>query len=195
MDEKGVVKFKCAWIKEIPLENGLIIDLNSWRDKLYALGFIGESYGIGYGNISVRFNQDQFIITGSATGKFNKLTNQHYTRVTSFDLDNNSLTAVGPIIASSESLTHATIYQIDREINAVIHVHNLKLWKKLLPFVPATHKAIEYGTPEMAYEIIRLFKETNVKEKKIVVMTGHEEGIISFGRNLDEAGEILMSYC
>lgn len=193
MSETGVIKFNCNWIKEGPLNDELINDLNNWRDKLYKLNFIGVyANGISYGNISIRYNKDHFIISGTATGKYLKLTNEQYTKVTKYNLDKNSVTAKGPIIASSESLTHALIYECDKNCNAVIHVHHADLWKKMLNNVPTTEKAIEYGTPAMAIEVKRLFIETDLAEQKIIVMAGHEEGIISFGKNLEEAGSILM---
>ena len=193
MSETGVIKFNCTWIKEDPLNDDLIADLNTWRDKLHKMGFIGVyENGIGYGNISKRFHKNQFIISGTATGKFQKLSNEHYTKVTAYDLDKNSLTANGPIIASSESLTHAVIYESDKNCNAVIHIHCLDLWTKLLNNIPTTEKTVEYGTPAMAREVQRLFKETDLAEQKIFVMAGHEEGIIFFGKNLEEAGSILM---
>ena len=68
------------------------------------------------------------------------------------------------------------------------------MWEKLLNIVPTTPENIEFGTPEMAWEISRLFKKTDVKKKKIIVMGGHKEGIISFGKSLDEAGNILLKY-
>jgi hypothetical protein len=37
-------------------------------------------------------------------------------------------------------------------------------------------------------------KETDVKYKNIFVMGGHEEGIITFGRNLNEAGKTLLNH-
>src|ERR1035437_7423767 len=193
MSETGVIKFNCTWIKEDPLNDDLIADLNTWRDKLYKMGFIGVyENGIGYGNISKRFESNQFIISGTATGKFQKLSNQHYTKVTVYDLDKNSLRANGPIVASSESLTHAVIYESDKNCNGIIHIHYLDLWTKLLNNVPTTEKTVEYGTPAMAREVQRLFKDTDLAEQKIFVMAGHEEGIISFGKNLEEAGSILM---
>jgi L-ribulose-5-phosphate 4-epimerase len=193
MDEKGVVKFNCNWIHEKPIEDEWLKDLNLWRNKLYDLGLIGlNKDGIGFGNISVRYQQNQFIITGSATGKYERLTNEHYTLVTAYDLYKNSLTAVGPVIASSESLTHATIYESDPDILAVIHIHSRLIWETLLNKIPTTDSNVEYGTPEMAFEIFRLFKETNLKDKKILVMAGHEEGIVSFGRKLNEAGRIIL---
>jgi len=193
MKETGVIKFNCNWIKENPLDSELLRDLNLWRDKMFELGFIGVTEeGIGYGNMSVRFRENQFIITGSATGKLKKLGIEHYTKVVDYDLEKNSLTAIGPILASSESLTHAVIYEHDKNVNAVIHIHNLFLWKKLMDKIPSTNKNVEYGTPAMAKEIIRLFDQTDLKNKKILVMAGHEEGIISFGKNLNEAGNLLL---
>ena len=69
-----------------------------------------------------------------------------------------------------------------------------QLWERLINKIPTTSPEAEYGTPEIARDIIRLFKETDVKEKKILVMGGHKEGIISFGKDLDEAGNVLLSY-
>ena len=73
-------------------------------------------------------------------------------------------------------------------------MHNLKLWNYLLEKAPATKKEVKYGTPEMAKELIRLVKEKEAREKKIVVMKGHKEGIISFGKTLEEAGKTLLKY-
>lgn len=193
MKETGVVKFNCNWIKEEPLNADLLTDLDLWRDKMLELGFIGvNDENIGYGNISIRTQENQFIITGSATGKIKELTNEHYTTVVEYNLEKNHLTAKGPIVASSESLTHAVIYESDKNVNAVIHIHNFDLWQQLMDNIPTTNKNIEYGTPAMAKEIIRLFKETNLKDQKLLVMAGHEEGIITFGENLNEAGNLLL---
>ena len=122
------------------------------------------------------------------------MTGRHYARVIDFDLEKNKVSARGPIRPSSESLTHAALYQVDPKINAVIHVHNLDMWKKLMEKVPTSSAEATYGTPEMAKEMMRLYKDTDLRDRKILVMGGHEEGIISFGRNLDEAGKILLSH-
>ena len=44
----------------------------------------------------------------------------------------------------------------------------------------------------MANEIARLFKEQNLSQHKIFAMAGHSEGIVSFGKNLAQAAEILL---
>nr|MCK4930112.1 class II aldolase/adducin family protein [Nanoarchaeota archaeon] len=195
-EEKGYIKFNCKWIKSEPLPFEQLREINKWRDKLYNLGLIGVyDNGIGFGNISIRLNNsEQVIITGSSTGGIKRLNEQHYTTVVDFDLEKNSLTCKGPIKASSESLTHAVIYQADPKIRGIIHAHNLDLWEKLINKIPTTAKDVKYGTPEMAKEVIRLFNETKVRNKKIFVMGGHKEGIFSFGKDLDEAGKILLQY-
>jgi L-ribulose-5-phosphate 4-epimerase len=196
MNEKGVIKYNCNWIEGKPLSEAQIRTLNRWRTRLHNLGLIGAyDNGVGYGNISRRIGQsDQFIISGSNTGRLTVLDGRHYTRVLSYDIHDNKLTCEGPIQASSESLTHAAIYTANMRIKGVIHIHSLSLWQKLIDQVPTTSREVEYGTPEMAGEVTRIVKEAPIKDKGILVMGGHIEGIITFGRTLDEAGATLQQY-
>ena len=138
-------------------------------------------------------NENEFIISGSATGKLTNLTNEHYTKVVEYDLEKNSLTAVGPILASSESLTHAVIYEYNKSVNAIIHIHNSEMWNQLMNKIPTTNKSVEYGTPAMAKEMIRLFDESDLRKQRVLVMAGHQDGIISFGKDLNEAGNQLLN--
>src|SRR5207302_7619303 len=118
---------------------------------------------IGYENISVRLaNGREFAITGSATGGVEKLTPAHFAKVTGYDFDRNWLRCEGPIVASSESMTHAAIYEAEPRAGAVIHVHHLELWKRLLHNAPTTPEEIEYGTPAMARAVRQLFETTGV---------------------------------
>ena len=93
---------------------------------------------------------------------------------------------------SSESLTHAAIYESDAKAGAVVHCHDSRLWAAVLNQAPTTSKAAEYGTPELANEIMQLFPRTDVQSRKIVAMTGHEGGIVTFGKDLEEAFAVLM---
>ena len=193
MKEIGI-KFDCRWLDEKPLDYKLLKDLNGWRNSLYKAGLLGVyPDGIGYGNISMRFQRSRFIITGSATGRLHRLNAKHYTQVIGYSLDKNRVTCVGPIKASSESLTHALLYECHKDIHAVFHVHHAGLWKKLMKVVPTTKASIEYGTIEMAREVRRLFEQTNLDQQKIFVMAGHEEGIVTFGKTMKEAGEKILS--
>ncbi len=133
---------------------------------------------------------DKFYITGSATGVSPEA--DRLLRVVAYEFARNWLRYEGVAIPSSESLTHAAIYESDPTISAVIHCHDSVLWRTRLDRVPTTSKAIAYGTPEMAYEIMRLFTVSDVRSREIFVMAGHEGGIVTFGKNLEDAFDVVM---
>ncbi len=194
MDE-GYIKYQCNWIISDEIKYQQIEEINAWRNIMRKHGLIGMyENGIGYGNISIRIEKNIFLISGSATGGIEQLDETHYALVTDFNISNNSLTCKGNTKASSEALTHATIYECSTETQAVIHVHQHNIWKKILHDVPTTSADISYGTPAMGFEVSRLFEETDVAQFKLIAMAGHEDGIISFGKTLEEAGNILLKY-
>ena len=153
-----------------------LAQLNACRRKLLERRLIGlDSNGVGFGNLSVRDGvSGNFYITGSATGSLPELTPTDCVRVVEYDFARNWLRYEGAAIPSSESLTHAAIYESDSSTSAVIHCHDSDLWASLLDRAPTTSKSVAYGTPEMAYEIMRLFKVCDVRSRKIFVMAGHQ---------------------
>lgn len=194
MQEEGYIKFQSRWTQKAPLPYTVIQELLFWRQKMYQHHLLGAyPDGIGFGNISQRYTENQFLISGSATGNFPKLGPQHFSLVSDFDIAKNLVICEGPIIASSESMSHAVIYQECPEVNAVIHIHHMGLWKKWKHRLPTTDESATYGTPEMARAIIQLLKETSVRKKeKTFVMAGHQEGLIAFGNTLEEAGVLNL---
>ena len=184
--------YQCARPDIAPFD--ALAGLNACRRKLLEQRLMGvDSNGIGFGNVSVRdCVSKNFYITGSATGGLPELTPTDCVRVVAYDFAKNWLRYEGAAIPSSESLTHAAIYESDPSTSAVIHCHDSGLWATLLHRAPTTSKAIAYGTPEMAYEIMRLFKGTDLRSRKILVMAGHEGGIATFGKNLEDAFDVVM---
>jgi len=164
-------------------------ELNRYRRKLLVLGVIGvDASGVGFGNLSIRNGATpRFYITGSATAGISELIPADYAKVVAYDFVRNWLECEGITVASSESLTHAAVYESDPTARAVIHCHDMKLWKALLHKVPTTPEKVEYGTPEMAYAVRGLFDNTDVLKKKIFVMAGHEGGVVAFGKDLRSA--------
>ena len=183
--------YQCARIDLAPFSG--LPELNSCRRKLLDQHLLGlDSNGVGFGNLSVRDGATRnFYVTGSATGGLPELTPADCVRVVEYDFARNWLSYEGTAIPSSESLTHAAIYESDSSTSAVIHCHDSALWAMLLDRVPTTSKAVAYGTPEMAYEIARLFDTTDLRSREILVMGGHESGIVTFGKNLKDAFEVL----
>lgn len=194
MDE-GYIKFRCNLIEDETPNADEIEKLNFWRNQLFAKNLIGMyPNGIGFGNISERHSKYPFIISGTATGEHPVLKASQYTFVTEFNFETNSLTCKGSVKASSESLSHAIVYQTLPWCKAVIHVHHLPMWKALLHKAPTTNENVAYGTPEMAYELERLLQNNSTITNRIIIMGGHEEGILTFGEDLDSAGKTLLHY-
>ena len=188
------IKFSCERVATEVNSFGKLADLNAYRRKLIDLQLIGmDPNGIGFGNLSVREGgTGNFYITGSATGGIPELTLADCAKVVACDFERNRLRYEGSALPSSESLTHAAIYESDATAGAVIHCHDSKLWAAALNRAPTTSKVAEYGTPEMANEIMQLTARTGVASRNIVVMAGHEGGILTFGKDLEEAFAVLM---
>lgn len=201
-EQEGVIKFSLRYTPGDPVAgieaHTAVAALNGWRTLCLRLGLIGQDPtrydGYGFGNISQRLDtaagQMPFLISGTQTGHLAHLSSAQYALVTACDPAQNEVWATGPVKPSSESMTHAVLYALDERIGAVIHVHSPDIWGLALP-----HTAVDvpYGTPAMAAEVARLFRETDVAERGIFNMAGHEDGVVAFGATLDEAGAILTT--
>ncbi len=194
--DEGYIKFSLELIKTaLPIDVSLY-EINKVREKLYNLGLIGAySNGIGYGNISIRYGstiKNQFVITGSATGNKDILYSKDYCVVTDFDIFKNKVVCEGAIKASSESMTHGAIYQVDANVVAVIHIHSRKLFDFMLKGNhPQTPKSAKFGTPDLAIAIAKLVKNSK-KSSGIFVTAGHDEGIIAYGTTIQEALNLIV---
>jgi L-ribulose-5-phosphate 4-epimerase len=187
--DEGYIKFTVDWTETPPLPIQDWGNLNCWRQIAYEAGFIGMyPDGIGYGNISLRSNgRGLFLISGSATGRFPVLDGRHFCRVTQAAPDSNFVACEGPIVASSESMSHAAIYESCLEVQSVIHAHHHEIWQRLLYKIPTTDISVPYGSPEMAAEIVRLIRNENLCRGGVIVTAGHEDGIFAFGSSLESA--------
>jgi hypothetical protein len=195
MIDEGYTKFAVDWTRRSPLVHPAVAELERWRRPLYEAGLVGHyaHLGVGYGNISIRSADGLFIISGTQTGHLPHTDERHYALVTGADMDQNSISCIGATQASSESLTHAAIYELDASINAVVHVHSARLWEQLKHSAPTTDAEISYGTPEMAREFRRLYRDTCFRDTGVAVMAGHDEGLVSIGGSLQEAACRILS--
>jgi L-ribulose-5-phosphate 4-epimerase len=194
--EDGYIKFNCNFIKEeIDIQSGLFDPLNQWRSVLREKNLIGAyPDGIGYGNISIRIpGTDRFYISGTATGYILNLDRSHYSLVERCDPALNTIWCRGLIRASAESMSHAAIYSANPAAGAVVHIHNRYLWNKFLDLLPTTDREVEYGTPGMALEIGKIMTLPETLNKKIFAMGGHVEGLVSFGKTVEEAALLILA--
>ena len=204
MQEEGVIKFDLQFTPADPVSANSLHELNRWRSILWNHKLIGQDpnryEGYGFGNVSQRIapfeeksGMRAFVISGTQTGELEELDNSHYAIVSAWDTAHNKVIASGPVKPSSESLTHAMIYNLDNELRAVLHVHSPDIWKTAASRnIPITDASVEYGTPAMAQEVRRLFNETSVRQTGIFAMGGHEDGVVSFGHTIEQAGYVLL---
>lgn len=179
----GYIKFDCVWERQpIPAEDALLRRLTSLRDTLATMGLIGiYPDGIGYGNVSMRNPRGPgFFITGTATGGLKTLTREHYAWVTDHSVPANRVFCRGLVRASAESLTHAGLYEARPRVCCVAHVHSSRLWQSLAYRIPTTDDTCAYGTPELS-EAIRRLGQSELNDAGIIVLGGHEEGLMVYG--------------
>lgn len=178
--------------------------LAAWRALLVGLDGIGQDParydGAGYGNVSVRLGPfpgsrgaRPFVVSATQTGGLPCVSAEHFAKVERYDPHSNTVWSSGPRPPSSESMTHGAIYDLAPALRAVVHVHCPVLFGVAERLgLPATRADIGYGTPAMAQEMERLWRTSTLSETQALVMAGHEDGVITFGRTLEEAGGTLV---
>ena len=182
--DEGYIKYNINWDKAPAYKNQHIDELVYWRDIVVKYGGIGydNSMKVGVGNLSARFKTG-FFISGSQTGHLQSSA-KIFTNVTQCDLEKNALYCIGPVKASSESMTHYAVYRGNHKVNGIIHIHHEKLWNKNLNILPTTNPKTQYGTVAMAKEVELYSKEGH----KVIIMAGHKDGILFLGEDLESAG-------
>ncbi len=203
-ETEGVIKYQLDHQDETLEKNISIAEINTWRTLLFKLKLIGKIAGryegYGFGNISQRINCSnhnaiQFIISGTQTGGLETLSRQHYSHVLMANPIKNFIHSAGETKPSSEALTHASIYQQNSRIQAVIHVHSPEIWNNTQQLKLAfTSADITYGTPEMAIEVERLLQTEKLKTDQIFSMLGHKDGVIAFSDSIEKAACIIIKY-
>lgn len=193
MIDEGVVKYSLDFIKTDEVAVKECEKIEKIRERLFALGMIGAyDDGIGFGNISLKYkNKKSFVITATQTGEYPKLTPKYYSLVKKVDFKSFTTTAIGVSKPSSEAITHACIYDLDKRINAVIHVHNEKLWRFMLENDYLSTNDTPYGTPEMVEDVKDIYKNIDPLLNNAFVMKGHFEGVVTFGKSLKHAEKTL----
>lgn len=209
MSHEGVIQFDADHERrelEARRFGGLACDLIAWREILALTGLVGrdtERYeGAGYGNVSARvgapgaaLGRRSFLITGSQTSGSRCVGLADFALVEAYDYRANRVRSRGAALPSSESMTHAALYDASPLVRSVFHAHSPVLWRHRRALgLPETDPSVPYGTPGMALEVRRLYRESVLPERRILAMGGHEDGILTLGRSPEEAGETLIRW-
>lgn len=209
MYDEGVIKFSAEHTREALSARRygeLCCALVAWREIMINTQLVGQDAnlygGAGYGNVSGRVGPPSssrgaraMLITGTQTGGENRVGLDHFCLVERYDYRKNRVVSRGLIDPSSESMTHGAIYDLSPHIRFVFHGHGAIIWRQARALgIPVSDESVAYGTPEMAEEVHRLYRSSSLAEIGIMAMGGHEDGIIVFGRDAEEAGRILIVY-
>ncbi len=199
--QEGVIKYQLNHTQQPISSLYSLADINAWRTIAVRLELIGQSperyQNIGFGNISQRIDPHsaQFIISGTQTGHIEQLSPEHYCLIVKAEPHQNRIQSRGLCNPSSESLTHASVYAQNHAIQAVIHAHSPEIWKHTIALeLPHTMADIAYGTVDMAMAVEQLFQSGKLTQTSLFTMLGHEDGVIAFGRNMEEAAWQLIKY-
>ena len=197
---EGFIKFQLDFqAGPSPLEE-ILHELNAWRSIFRQLGLIGqdpERYdGYGFGNLSRRLpGQDgaAFLISGTQTGHLPGLGADHYATVHHCTPATNQLKASGQTQPSSEALSHGVLYQSNPGIHWVMHLHSPEIFDNCMSLrLPHTSPSADYGTPEMAAEIQRLADCDSHSKPHLLVMSGHQDGILVYGSCAAATGSLAI---
>ncbi|MEL6590147.1 MAG: class II aldolase/adducin family protein, partial [Bacteroidota bacterium] len=192
---EGYIKYQLHWQEKNAFPESCWQELSHYRQLFYQENFIGwdNELEVGFGNLSLKAQQTDvgFYISGTQTGGLPKLDQRHFCRVDRYDIDANQLWCSGPIKASSESLTHAAVYEANPHYQAVVHIHHRGMWEYFFDHLPTTSLQAAYGTPEMARAIQAYISESSNPPSQLVIMGGHQDGILAFGMNMECCKMIL----
>lgn len=207
--DEGVTKFAVVHRREAldrRRYGGLAAELAGWRRVMAMTGVVGQEIarygGAGFGNVSARvgapaspLGRRAMLVSCTQTGGQAEVGLDDFCVVERYDIAANRVESHGLCQPSSEAMTHGAIYDLGPHIRAVLHGHAPVIWRRARELrIPCTAPGVAYGTQEMAREMARLYRASALPEQQILAMTGHEDGVIAFGRSVDEAGQVLVTY-
>ena len=199
-ESEGVIRFHYQLEErcEPVLPSRTLDELRAWREIMRRLGLLGQRpdryQGLGFGNISVRCPQRsaEFVITATQTSGVDVLEDRHLTRVRDHDLTEFRVTAAGPLPPSSESLTHAMIYQLTDGVDAIVHVHSPEIWHRADAIgLPTTPEQVSYGSPAMAQATRKLLEEHRERPLSFATL-GHGDGVCACAASVAAAAAALV---
>ncbi len=178
--EEGVTKYRARHVLAPAVHGARLAELVQARDQLWDAGLVGlGADGIAYGNVSVRFQNEAFLISGTQTGGARRACAEDFSLVLRCRIERNEVQSRGPCQPSSEAMTHYAFYAADPAVGAVVHVHHAGLWQAALHRLPTTPPAVQYGTVAMAEAIAELCARG--LPAGCVVMGGHRDGLCAIG--------------
>jgi hypothetical protein len=138
VQQEGVIKFEIVH-RDQSLDDRRLGELAckviAWREIMALTGLVGQDpsryEGAGYGNVSARLGPPvdalghrSFLITGTQTAGKRAIGLADFAVVERYDFPANRVESQGLVRPSSESMTHAALYDAGPQIRCVLHAHS-----------------------------------------------------------------------
>jgi len=182
--ERNAITFSAVFLSQNPPSDAKIAQMAQWGKKFRTAGLV---QGVE-GNFSFRTRLG-FIISGAGIA-LDALTPETVCEVTGvvYGLNKTSVYVKGAVVPSSETILHSQIYDERPDVNAIFHVHDMRVMKQAQKLgIPVTGEEIAAGTQELAQEAVNLIKFNN--GTRYFILKNH--GSVALGASLDEAGKLL----
>ena len=164
-------------------------DMIKWGKVAYEKGFLSGASG----NLSIRLNSSQILITPSGISK-GRLLQKELIR---YDIEKDKPLGKSGHKPSSEIRMHTFIYQHRKDVNAVLHAHpvyavalsvaGISLEKAILPesvFALGSIVTCPYATPT-TLDVVDSIKPSILAGHQAMILARH--GSITLGKTMEEA--------
>jgi L-fuculose-phosphate aldolase len=164
-------------------------DMIKWCNLSYDKGFLPGASG----NLSIRLNTNQILITPSGISKGRLLQKD----LIKYDMGKNKTVGASSRKPSSEIRMHAFIYQQRKDVGAILHAHpvyvvalsvaGISLEKAILPesiFSLGTIVTCPYATPT-TQDVVDSIRSAVLEGHQAMILARH--GSITLGKNMEEA--------
>ena len=186
-EEYQGVRFTTVFLgNELPRHPSLP-ELRHWCRVFHDQGFAPPYPGGSSGNLSFRAG-NSFIITGTAIGLKDNLTDDAFVEVVSCHLATGRIEARGCRQPSSEAMLHALLYRHFPAVGAVFHGHHEIITRKAEAFgIPTSPTLLPYGSQELAEAALRL-----AGQSEFFVLRGH--GFVATGADMVSCGVLCLRW-
>lgn len=179
------VKFAVTYLSNDYQPYSRLDELISWCN-IFALNNLAPTHPEGsYGNLSVRINSHDMLITATSLDLGKKMTKSDFVYVHQCDYRSYVITASGGQPPSSETPIHWALYAARPDVMAVFHGHNDAINASAAAMgIPETAIEQPYGSLQLVAEVEKLC------DYDFFNMKNH--GFISMGKTMEDAGNLAM---
>jgi ribulose-5-phosphate 4-epimerase/fuculose-1-phosphate aldolase len=186
-EEYQGVRFAASFLGHEAPSHPLLPQLRYWCRVFHERGFAPPYPGGSSGNLSFRAG-NFFIITGTAIGLKENLSDDAFVEVVACDLAAGRVEARGSREPSSETMLHALLYRHFPAVGAVFHGHHEVITREAeILGIPTSPRSLPYGSRELAEAALALAAKSD-----FFVLRDH--GFVAVGEDMEKTGALCLAW-